>query len=112
MVTSVDERANPQLAKVVHRLVEVFQPERIYLFGSQARGDASADSDYDLLMVVPHTEKRAVKQMAEARDAVSDIKLPAEIIVFTKEQFDRQVPVVTSLAATVVREGRLLYVAN
>src|SRR5690242_13778910 len=44
---------SPALAEAVHRLVEAYQPERIYLFGSVARGDAGPDSDYDLLVVVP-----------------------------------------------------------
>ena len=42
-----------ELAEVVRRLVEAYQPERIYLFGSVASGDAGPDSDYDLLVVVP-----------------------------------------------------------
>ncbi len=42
-----------RLAELVRRLVEAYEPERIYLFGSHARGDAGADSDYDLLVVVP-----------------------------------------------------------
>ena len=37
---------DPILAGIVHRLVEAFQPERIYLFGSKARSDESKDSDY------------------------------------------------------------------
>ncbi len=41
------------LAEIVHRLVEAFRPDRIYLFGSRARGEAGPDSDYDIMVVVP-----------------------------------------------------------
>jgi len=41
------------LAEVVRRLVNAYRPARIYLFGSVARGDASPDSDYDIMVVVP-----------------------------------------------------------
>jgi len=44
---------DPALAEAVRRLVAAYQPERIYLFGSVARGDADPDSDYDSLLVVP-----------------------------------------------------------
>ena len=44
--------SDPVLAEVVRRLVEAYRPERVYLFGSVARGDAGPDSDYDLLVVV------------------------------------------------------------
>ncbi len=40
------------LAEIVRRLVDAYQPRRVYLFGSKARGDEGPDSDYDLLIVV------------------------------------------------------------
>jgi predicted nucleotidyltransferase len=43
---------SPVLADIVRRLVAAYGPERIYLFGSMARGDAGPDSDYDVLVVV------------------------------------------------------------
>ncbi len=47
-------RSDPSpLAEAVRRLVKAYRPERIYLFGSVARGDPGPDSDYDLLVVVP-----------------------------------------------------------
>src|SRR5437870_8017287 len=44
---------DPRLRLVVDKLIEAYAPERIYLFGSIARGDADQDSDYDLMVVVP-----------------------------------------------------------
>src|SRR6266850_1145411 len=41
------------IEEITRRLVEYFQPERIYLFGSVARGDDGPDSDLDFLVVVP-----------------------------------------------------------
>ena len=35
------------------RLVEQFRPQRVILFGSQARGTADARSDVDLLVICP-----------------------------------------------------------
>lgn len=76
---------DPALAKIVRRLVQAYQPERIYLFGSMARGDAGPDSDYDLLVVV------------------------ADVVVWTHSRFERRKHIVCSLPATVLREGRLLH---
>jgi HEPN domain/Nucleotidyltransferase domain len=44
---------DPVLAEIVRRLVVAYHPQRVYLFGSQARGDADEDSDYDLMVIVP-----------------------------------------------------------
>ena len=41
---------DPVLGEIVRRLVDDCQPERIYPFGSRARGNAGADSDYDIMV--------------------------------------------------------------
>ena len=51
---------DPVLTEMVTRLRAVFEPERIYLFGSHARGDAKPESDYDLLMVLPSSPLPAI----------------------------------------------------
>jgi len=47
-----------ELDRVVRRLVKALQPLAIYLFGSRARGDASDDSDYDLMLVLKDDSRR------------------------------------------------------
>jgi uncharacterized protein len=47
-----------ELDRVVGRLAEGFDPVAIYLFGSRARGDARADSDYDLMLVLTDDNER------------------------------------------------------
>jgi len=44
---------DPVLREIVIRLIEAYKPLRIHFFGSKARGDASFDSDYDLMVIVP-----------------------------------------------------------
>ncbi|MBI4574854.1 MAG: nucleotidyltransferase domain-containing protein [Planctomycetes bacterium] len=51
MEPDVAER-NSVWAEIARRLVEAYRPERIYLFGSSARGEDGPVSDYDILMVV------------------------------------------------------------
>lgn len=50
-LTAEDVRA---LTRIIDRLIEAYEPERIYLFGSKARGDYGPDSDFDLLVIVPN----------------------------------------------------------
>jgi uncharacterized protein len=109
MITTVDERTNPKLAEVVRRLAEKFQPDRIYLFGSQARDEATEDSDFDIMVVVPESDLPSHRRAQQAYSVLWGTGIPVEVLVFTREQFERQSRVVASLAATVAREGRLLY---
>jgi predicted nucleotidyltransferase len=100
------------LAEIVRRLVEGYDPERVYLFGSAARGDAGPDSDYDLMLVMPDDAEPA---RMDPRDAYSEhlwgTKAPVDVLIVTREYFESRADVVASLPATVVREGKLLYVA-
>ena len=99
------------LDEAVSRLVQQLHPERVYLFGSQARGDAGPDSDYDLMVIVPQSDRPRYARAWLAYEALYGIGVPIEVLVLTREEFDRDLPVATSLPATVNREGQLLYAA-
>ncbi len=46
-----DRIGEPLLQTIVQRLLVAGRPQKIILFGSQARGQADHDSDYDLLII-------------------------------------------------------------
>ena len=102
---------DPLLGEIVRRLVEVYRPERIYLFGSHACGDAGPDSDYDLLVVVPDDTPDAARDEARAYAALWGAGRSGDILVWRRSAFDRRACVEASLPGTVLREGKLLYVA-
>lgn len=97
------------LTEIVRRLKDAFQPERIYLFGSKARGDTGPDSDYDLLIVVPDEASPERKRSRLAYQALRGTCTAADVLVWTKEAFDSRLHLPASLPAIVVREGKLLY---
>jgi predicted nucleotidyltransferase len=98
------------LAEMVRRLREAFQPERIYLFGSKARGDIGPDSDYDLLIIVPDEAPPEQKRSRLAYQALRGTRTAADVLVLTKDAFDSRLHLPASLPAIVAREGKLLYV--
>ncbi len=97
------------LAEIVRRLVAALAAERIYLFGSKARGEENPDSDYDLLVVVPDDSPPERRRGRLAYQALRGTGTAADVLVWTKRSFERRLHVVTSLPATVEREGRLRY---
>ena len=48
-----------ELSRIVAKLIDNYQPDLIILFGSFARDDYSAESDFDLL-IVKDTDKRPI----------------------------------------------------
>ena len=106
-----DVHADGVLDEMVKRLVREFAPRRIYLFGSRARGDHTPDSDYDLLVVVEHSDLPGHKRDQKAFLALCGLDGYAEVVVLTRDEFERRLPALASLPATVVREGNLVYEA-
>ncbi|HLH18241.1 MAG TPA: nucleotidyltransferase domain-containing protein [Bryobacteraceae bacterium] len=99
------------LNTIVERLVSLYRPERIYLFGSVARGDASPDSDYDLMVVVPDSTPQSLRDPGLAYRALWRLGAAIDPLVWTRTQFDSRLHLRASLPSTILREGRLLYAA-
>jgi predicted nucleotidyltransferase len=102
---------DPKLAEIVRRLVEAYRPERIYLFGSVARGEAGPDSDYDLLVVVPDEAPPERKDSKLAYWVLWGTGAAADVVIWERSRFERRARVVCSLPGTVLREGKVLYAA-
>ena len=104
-------RDDPALEEVVRRLVGVYHPDRIYLFGSKARGDAGPDSDYDLMVVVPDETPPELRRSGEGYRAIWRLGAAADVLVYRKTTFDEQLHLKASLPSTILREGKLVYAA-
>ena len=101
------------IEEITRRLVEFYHPVRIYLFGSEARGDPGPDSDLDFLVVVPDDLSPELLHTASVYSFVSGTGYAKDIVPWRKSDFEaRAAYVVASLPATVVREGRILYDAG
>ena len=111
MVNDLVLEADEKLREVVGRLIEAYRPERIYLFGSIARGDAGPDSDYDLLVVVPDEAALERRSSRLAYKVLRGTGTAVDVLVSTRSRFDARARVKASLPATVLREGRLLHAA-
>ena len=109
--TSGTPEGDPLLAEVVRRLREAYCPERIYLFGSKARGDAGPDSDYDLLVIVPDDAPPERRTSRLAYQVLWGTGTAADVLVWTRRRFDSRLHLKASLPATVQREGKLLHAA-
>ena len=102
---------DPKLREIVERIAEAYLPERIYLFGSIARGDADADSDYDLLIIVPDDASPERRRSRLAYQALRGTGAGVDVLVCTHGWFFARVHLRASLPGTVLREGKLLHAA-
>jgi predicted nucleotidyltransferase len=101
------------LQDIVRRLVERLGPRRIILFGSRARGDARADSDYDVAVELEKTIDRPIDLM---RDILAYFpgRRDWELNVFLRGvgEIERDADDPGTIDWDIVRQGRLLYAAE
>ena len=99
------------LRQATERLVKQFRPERVILFGSQARGSADTHSDVDLLVVCrvdPERPRRRALMVAMDR-ALAGLGFASDVIVLTPEEFERDRHIPGTVARPAWQEGRVLY---
>jgi len=97
-----------EIREMVKRIAERFDPERIILFGSHARGEAGADSDVDLLVVMKIEGSKRAKQL-ELHSVLGDIHVPKDVIVSTPEEFEWRKDVVGTIEWPATHGGKVLY---
>jgi len=102
------ENVRKQIMIMADRIIKQFDPEKIILFGSHARGDAGSDSDVDLLVIM-NVEGSKRKRQLEIRSALHDVRIPKDIIVTTPEEFEWRKDIVGTVEYPAVREGKILY---
>jgi uncharacterized protein len=92
----------------VDRIARKFAPDKIILFGSQARGDALPDRDVDLMVLFREVEDPRARAV-EIYVALTDSGLPKDILVSTTARFERYKNVVNTIYWPAAREGKVVY---
>ncbi|MBU7026797.1 MAG: nucleotidyltransferase domain-containing protein [Theionarchaea archaeon] len=96
------------LSKVVTKIVEHFQPEKIILFGSHAWGEPTTYSDVDILVVMD-VEGSLIRKEAEIYRIARPKLVPMDIIVRTPEQIHYRLKIGDPFIQRIIREGEVLY---
>ena len=97
------------LQEVTRRLVEQFQPEQIILFGSQAWGKPTADSDIDLMVVVAHSDLTDYERSLLGHRCLKGLDIAKDVVVKTRAEFDFFRDVRASLEYKISHQGEILY---
>lgn len=95
----------------IQRLVEAlraYQPERVYLFGSWARGEEDDLSDLDVV-VIKRTTLPFFERLREVAKALPLTEGGVDVLVYTPDEFEAMQREGNAFAEMIAEEGRLIY---
>ena len=101
---------DPVLSQEVQQVVEdllPYDPERVILFGSLARGDADEYSDVDVL-VVKRTKTRFVQRLVDAARLIS-LPRNVDVFVYTPEELSAMEEDGNPFIESALRDGIVVY---
>jgi predicted nucleotidyltransferase len=94
------------IRRFAHQVAERFRPEKIILFGSYAYGTPHADSDVDILVVMParsqHTQAVRIRWEIPA-------PFPMDLLVRTPQNLQWRLEEGESFHTEIVTKGKVLY---
>ena len=96
---------------MVDRIVKGFDPLRIYLFGSRARGTARPDSDIDLIVIFNRVEDDFEREVA-IRRILADSPYGKDIVVTTPEEMEQRRATRGDVLNNAMEDAQVLYERN
>ena len=94
------------IASLQRQIIEICAPQKIILFGSQAKGTATERSDIDIWVIAETTNKR---ELLTDLYCEIDSEKPVDFLLYTPEEWNKNIEDAQSFAYKLNREGMLLY---
>ena len=109
-LNDLDSARAATLRRIVTAL-RAWNPERIILFGSHARGDAGPDSDLDILVVLPDEQPATRAALVDMRVAIGSVPIDYDLLITTHSEYAWRRDYVGTIEYPANREGIELYAA-
>lgn len=102
-----DKQVQKYIEDLRAQIVQAAQPQKIILFGSYAYGEPHADSDVDLLVVMPF-EGSPLRQAFKLRTQMV-VPRAVDLLVRTPEQLAERLAMGDSFMRELLEHGKVLY---
>ncbi len=106
-LTKLKKEFEKEVNKITSQLKENYNPDKIILFGSLAKGTITENSDIDML-IIKDTNKRRVERIKDVLSIV-DYDIPFEPVVFTNKELQKRLALNDFFIKNILKEGKILY---
>jgi hypothetical protein len=110
----MSDRSQPETAQLVppallDPVVAYFNPRRVIVFGSVARGEAGPDSDIDLLVIVDDDTPAAKVTLQAGYQSRKSYHQPADVIPVRERIYQRNSQIAGTLSRAAMLDGVVVY---
>ena len=97
-----------EIESITTQIIEKYNPEKIILFGSAARGQFSLDSDADFLVIKKDTPYYGADRIREL-SRIIERNIPIDLLVYKPEEFKKRIEMGDPFLKAILKEGKILY---
>ncbi len=97
-----------EVNRLVGKIKNNYQPEKIYIFGSFIDGKITLDSDVDFF-IIKKSEKSRRERHREVSRILIDREIPVDILVYTPTEVKKREKLGDFFIKDILRTGKLIY---
>ena len=104
----MDNNFQKAIKDITTQVIEKYQPEKIILFGSAARGDSNFDSDADFLIIKKETPYYGADRIRQISRLINR-DIPVDFLIYRPEELKKRVEMGDPFLKAILKEGKVLY---
>ena len=97
-----------EIKSIADQIIRKYDPLKIILFGSAARGEYDRVSDLDFLIIKEDVPVHGLARMRQLDDLI-DRNMASDMLVYRPDEFEERIKLGDPFIKTILREGRVLY---
>jgi len=97
-----------KIKPLVSKIVDKYNPDKIYLFGSYAWGNPTIDSDVDLFIVKNTTESQRGRSR-KLRNLLFGSGVPFDLFIYTPGEIKKRIDMGDFFINDIIKKGKILY---
>jgi predicted nucleotidyltransferase len=104
----MDINFDEQIKSITSQIIEKYKPDKIILFGSAARGELSAESDVDFIIIKQDTPYLGAERIRELSRLINR-DIPVDFLIYRPDEFEGRLAMGDPFLKSIIKEGKMLY---
>jgi len=97
-----------QIKSITSQIIDKYKPDKIILFGSAARGEFTAESDADFIIIKQDTPYFGAERIRELSRLITR-EIAVDFLIYRPDEFEKRLSMGDPFLKSIIKEGKVLY---